>query len=212
MVKLILLALLALPLAANGLAGRLGVEAGAFQPSGRWARDYSDTPETSPPTGLALGLALYVNPGGRHQGRVRVGYLETGKAPEAQVSYAAPQPLPAGQMMLGRPTWRAWTMGDDWLPHFSAGASGPFGILGAHGERWERTSAGRHAVARDPLAPPIFATHAGYLLAPGFLAVLGLGYRFNRHSTLELRSLRTLSTMSADAGGAGLLLVATLQF
>ena len=108
------LLLAAAPLAAQG---SFGLEAGVFRPSGRWQGDFVQSPPSTPPDGFAAGLFMDFNLHARHLGQLRLGNLETGLGPEAPVSYSAPQPLPPGQMMVGRTRWRTLTFGDAWKPH-----------------------------------------------------------------------------------------------
>jgi hypothetical protein len=148
----------------------------------------------------------------RYQGRLRVGYLETGKGPESQVSYSALQPLPSGQIMVGRNYWRGLTFGYDWMPHlFEGGQSGPFAILGAHGVQWSKRSSSTHAITSDPSAPPNHNTDAVLEFPLAVLVNLGLGYRFNPRTTLEFRFVESSSTSSIGTGGKGALFVATIK-
>ena len=203
---------LTLPLAAESGPGPFGLEGGVFQPTGTWKGDYSNTVVTSPPNGYTFGLLMHFNINSRFQSRLRVGYLETGKAPESQVGYSAPQPLPPGQMMVARPYWRGFTVGYEFTPYLNQdGQNGPFAIVGLHGVIWRRETAGAHPVAVDPNAQGNYANASADVI-PAVLVTFGLGYRFHPRATLELRSIHSSSTASTGNAVGGLLLVTTFRF
>ncbi len=195
---------LALPLV--GQSTPLELEAGRFQPTGTWPADFAGRPFARPEAGWAAGLSWALAPGHRHQGRLHLGWLQTGRAAEGQVSYGGAQPLPAGQRMLGRPSWRAITVGFDWLPHLRTDGLGAYLLLGAHGVKWTRQTSDQHAAPEDPSLPPTYALHTTSNVLPGLLLTAGAGYRFTSRMALEVRAGHTIASASSDQQGAGVTL------
>jgi len=204
--------LLALPMLAGDAPAPYGVELGVFKPSGTWRGDYSNASVTDPPLGFTLGLNRHFAARSRFQGRVRLAYFETGKAPETQVEYSSPEPLPPGQIMVGRQYWRGLTLGYDWLPHFQEGGQhGFFMVVGAHGVAWKKYRSGAHPAPGD-LSASNYATNSSQGILPSILLTYGLGYRFDPRATLELRGFQTSSNTTVGDGGKGAVLVVTYQF
>jgi hypothetical protein len=135
-----------------------------LSPSGTWGSDFNG--------GFQAGLQVHFNRESRHLSRLRFDYLQADSKHLVPTLFVDP-PRASSRM-------EGYSVMFEWMPHLENHShSGGFAILGIGGTLW-------HETQRVPGTDWIDIDVRWALTMSG-----GLGWRFNRHATLEARYLKS---------------------